>query len=112
MHRIRNTLNFISHKNKEEFATDLKEVYQASNAQSAHYALEQLQEKWEKKYPLALRGWFKNWEYLSAYFKFLKEIRKIIHTTNAIEAVHKQFRKLTKTRGGFGREDAPSKSSI
>ena len=59
-----------------------------------------------KKYPLVISSWQKNWDNLSAYFRYPQEIRRIIYTTNIIEGVHRQFRKLTKTKGAFNSENA------
>jgi len=65
-----------------------------------------LDERWSKKYPIVIRSWRNNWENLSQYFKYPEEIRRIIYTTNTIEAVHRQFRKLTKTKGAFTNENS------
>ena len=64
-------------------------------------SVKQLQEIWEKKYPLAVNPWIKNWENIKTFFKFSEPIRKIIYTTNAVESLHRQFRKVTKTRAVF-----------
>ncbi len=62
--------------------------------------------KWGHLYPVVIKSWRSNWPTLSAYFKYPDYIRKPIYTTNAVEAVHRQFRKLTKTKGGFSSEQA------
>lgn len=59
-----------------------------------------------RKYPIVIKSWRTKWEHLSAYFKYPEDIRRIIYTTNSIEAVHRQFRKLTKTKGGFPNDDS------
>lgn len=61
--------------------------------------LDNLESKWGKKYSIVIKSWRNKWEHLSAYFKYPEEIRRIIYTTNIIESVHRQFRKLTKTKG-------------
>ena len=61
----------------------------------------ELEEKWGKKYPLVLKSWNNNWHNLSGYFKYPEEIRKMIYTTNAVEGLHRQIRKVTKTKGSF-----------
>ena len=63
-------------------------------------------DKWNDKYPIVIKSWQNNWERLSQYFKYPEEIRRIIYTTNTIEAVHRQFRKLTKTKGAFPNQDS------
>jgi transposase-like protein len=80
---------------------DLKPVYQAVNKDSAELQLLKLDEKWEKKYPLVIDSWRRNWEKLSTYFKYPEAIRKLIYTTNTIEGYHRQIRKVTKTKGAF-----------
>ena len=106
VHQIRNSLRYIGTKNKKEFATDLKRVYRASNKGLAESELDRLEEKWNAKYPIVIKSWRNNWERLSQYFKYPKDIQKVIYTTNTIEAVHRQFRKLTKTKGSFPNENS------
>ena len=106
VHKIRSSIKYIASKNQKEFMQDLKKVYQAINKNSAEYALDSLEEKWGKKYPAVLKSWRNKWEYLSAYFKYPEHIRRIIYTTNTVEAVHRQFRKLTKTKGAFPNENS------
>jgi len=86
--------------------TDLKLIYRALNKEMAEKALNDLEDKWGKKYSIVTTSWRNNWNNLSHYFKFTSEIRKIMYTTNIIEAVHRQFRKLTKTKGAFSNEDS------
>ncbi len=73
---------------------------------AAELALDELETKWDEKYPIVLESWRSKWELLSAYFRYPKAIRKPIYTTNAVEAVHRQFRKLTKTKGAFPNENS------
>ena len=80
---------------------DLKPVYKAETVKAAEIALDALEEKWGTKYPIVIKSWRKKWPNLSVYFKYPADIRRVIYTTNAIEAVHRQFRKLTKTKGAF-----------
>ena len=68
--------------------------------------LDQLEEKWGGKYPIVIRSWRNRWESLSNYFKYPEDIRRIVYTTNIIESVHRQFRKLTKTKGAFPNENS------
>ena len=107
VHQIRNSLKYIASKDQKEFMRDLKLVYQATSKEIAEDELLKLDEKWGKKYPIVLNSWNNKWENLSHYFKYPYPIRKIMYTTNIIESVHRQFRKLTKTKGAF-----PSKDSL
>jgi len=84
----------------------LKEVYRASKKDVAQQKLLELGEKWEKKYPLVIKSWNANWERLSNYFNYPKDIRRIIYTTNTIEGFNRQIRKVTKTKGAFTNETA------
>ena len=91
LHQIRNTMKYVASKNQKAFMADLKPVYRAASKDAAEIALDELEEKWD---------------HLSAYFKYPEPIRRIIYTTNAVEAVHRQFRKLTKTKGAFPNENS------
>lgn len=106
IHQIRNSIRYVASKNHKEFMADLKPVYQAVNKEVAEEALLLLDEKWGKKYPIVIQSWQNKWENLSVYFKYPPEIRKVIYTTNIIESVHRQFRKLTKTKGAFPNENS------
>jgi len=101
VHQIRNSLKYVASKNQKQFANELKNVYQANTKEEAEDALDRLEEKWGKKYPIVFESWRGKWDNLSNYFKYSKEIRRIIYTTNIIESVHRQFRTLTKTKGAF-----------
>jgi putative transposase len=106
VHQIRNSLRYVGSKNQKEFMVDLKRVYKASNKGLAESELDKLEDKWNDKYPIVIKSWRNNWERLSQYFKYPEDIRRIIYTTNTIEAVHRQFRKLTKTKGAFPNKDS------
>lgn len=106
VHQIRNSLKYVASKDQKEFMRDLKLVYQATKKELAEDELLKLDEKWGQKYPIVIQSWHNKWENLSAYFKYPKEIRKIMYTTNIIESVHRQFRKLTKTKGAFPNENS------
>ena len=106
VHQIRNSLKYVGSKNQKEFMADLKRVYKASNKDLAVVELDKLDDKWNDKYPIVIRSWRNNWERLTHYFKYPEDIRRIIYTTNTIEAVHRQFRKLTKTKGAFPNQDS------
>jgi putative transposase len=106
VHQIRNSLKYVGSKNQKEFMVDLKRVYKASNKDLAEAELDTLEDKWKGKYPIVIKSWRNNWERLSQYFKYPEDIRRIIYTTNIIEAVHRQFRKLTKTKGAFPNQNS------
>ncbi|MBF2754997.1 MAG: IS256 family transposase [Gammaproteobacteria bacterium AqS3] len=106
VHQIRNSLRYVAAKNHKAFITDLKRVYRAKSLAEAEAALDELESLWDEKYPIVIKSWRTKWVHLSAYFKYPEDIRRIIYTTNAIEAVHRQFRKLTKTKGGFPNDDS------
>ena len=106
VHQIRNSLKYVASKNQKEFMKDLKLVYQAVSKESAELELDRLEEKWGGKYPIVIQSWRNKWENLSSYFKYPEDIRRIIYTTNIIESVHRQFRKLTKTKGAFPNENS------
>jgi len=106
VHQIRNSLKYVGSKNQKEFMVDLKRVYKASNKDLAESELDVLEDKWNDKYPIVIKSWRNNWERLSQYFKYPEDIRRIIYTTNTIEAVHRQFRKLTKTKGAFPNQNS------
>ena len=106
VHQIRNSLKYVASKNQKEFMKDLKRVYQAISKEAAEMELDRLEEKWGDKYPIVINSWRNKWENLSYYFKYPEDIRRIIYTTNIIESVHRQFRKLTKTKGAFPNENS------
>lgn len=109
VHQIRNSLKYIGHKNKLEFLSDLKTVYRAESAKVAEENLQKLNIKWSAKYPLALQPWYNNWQLLSTYFGFPQEIRKMIYTTNIVEGVHRQLRKITRNKTSFPTDQALTK---
>ncbi len=106
IHQIRNSMKYVASKNQKAFMVDLKAVYRASSKALAETALDKLEEKWGDSYPIVIQSWRNKWDNLSVYFKFPEPIRKTIYTTNAVEAVHRQFRKLTKTKGAFPNENS------
>jgi len=106
IHQIRNSMKYVGSKNQKVFMKDLKPVYRAPTKEAAEVALDKLEEKWGTLYPIVIKSWRRKWENLSIYFKYPEAIRKIIYTTNAVEAIHRQFRKLTKTKGAFPNENS------
>ncbi|WP_415396238.1 IS256 family transposase [Sulfurimonas sp. CS5] len=112
VHKIRNSIRYIASKNQKEFMKDLKLVYRAISKEAAEVELDRLEEKWGSKYPIVIKSWRNKWENLSVYlvlplwYKYPEDIRRVIYTTNIIESVHRQFRKLTKTKGAFPNENS------
>ena len=106
IHQIRNSTKYLSYKDRKEFCTDLKSIYKASTEESGLLALEQVDEKWGKKYPLSVKSWYNNWDELSTFFKYPQEIRTIIYTTNTIESYNRKLRKITKSKGSFPTDNA------
>ncbi len=106
VHQIRNSMRYVASKNHKEFMSDLKPVYRAATLGEAEDALDALEDKWGERYPIVIKSWRGKWELLSAYFRYPEPIRRIMYTTNAVEAVHRQFRKLTKTKGAFPNDNS------
>lgn len=106
VHQIRNSLRYVASRDQKAFMADLKPIYRADTKGAAEAALDELEAKWGEQYGVVIQSWRNKWHLLSAYFKYPKAIRKPIYTTNAVEAVHRQFRKLTKTKGAFPNDDS------
>jgi len=106
VHTIRNSMKYVPSKYVKEFVGELKSIYGAPSEAIAQNQLKKLQEKWEGKYPLAVKPWTAHWEKLKTFFQFPDSIRKLIYTTNAVEALHRQFRKVTKNRAVFPSDEA------
>lgn len=106
VHQIRNTLRYVSWKDRKDFMRDLKVVYQAASRREAELGLEQLRGKWGEHYSIAIRSWENNWPELSAYLDYPQEIARLIYTTNAIESFYRQMRKVVKTKGSYTDEKA------
>ena len=109
IHQIRNTLKYIPWKYQREFISELKGVYRANSIELARHNLDQMEQKWGKKFPAVFKSWNNNWERLTHYFKYPEPIRKLIYTTNTVEGYHRMVRKTTKTKGAFASEMAVMK---
>lgn len=101
IHQIRNSLKYVVWKDRKAFAADLKAIYRAPTRELAETQLLQLAEKWGDKYAIAVRSWETHWEELATMFDYTPEIRRLIYTTNIIEAYNRQLRKVTKNRGAL-----------
>jgi transposase-like protein len=106
VHMVRNSTKFVSYKDLRKLCADLKEVYSAASEEGGRAALEEFGKKWDGKYPMIYQSWDRHWEDLSEFFKYPPEIRRAIYTTNAIESMNYQLRKVTKNRSTFVNDDA------
>lgn len=101
IHMLRNSFKYVSYKDIKRFSADFKAVYKAPNEELALAELDLLKEKWGSKYPYAISNWESNWDVINPFFGFSEDIRRIMYTTNIIEGVNRQFRKVTKTKSSF-----------
>ena len=106
VHQIRNSLKYVSWKDRKEVANDLKKIYQAATLDEAEYQLEEFEKKWVSKYPHVVKSWRTNWEELTTYFRYPYEIRKIMYTTNIIESINSAFRRVTDKKRVFPSDEA------
>ena len=106
IHQIRSSTKYVSYKDIKAVMTGLKKIYQAINEDEARNALIQFKENWAKTYPSCVRSWEENWDILSTFFAYPAEVRKIIYTTNIIEGLNRQFRKITKNKPSFTNDDS------
>jgi len=106
IHQIRASMKYIPYKDKKAFVADLKTVYGAVNEDEALENLMSAKEKWGGKYPNAIKSWEDNWDNLITFLAFPDYIRKIMYTTNSIESLNSQFRKVTKTRLIFPNDES------
>lgn len=110
VHQIRNSLTYVSHKEKRAVAAALKPVYTAvTEEEEALAALEEFSSRWDARYPVISRSWRANWQRISPMFRFSEDIRRAIYTTNVIESLNYSLRKITKTRASFPTEEAAIK---
>lgn len=109
VHQIRNSIRYVSWKDQKEFLSDLKAVYRAPDEKSGYENLEKLDEKWGRKYPIVIKSWKDKWENLSTFFKYPDEIRRVIYTTNPLEGLNRQIRKVTKAKSIFPTDQAVQK---
>lgn len=110
VHLIRNSLDFASWKDRKALAAALKPIYTAPSAEAAAAQLDALEAgPWGQKFPTVVAAWRRAWERVIPFFAFSPAVRKVIYTTNAIESLHSQLRKIIKTRGHFPSDDAATK---
>lgn len=100
VHMIRNTLQYVSYKDRKELAQDLKSIYQASTEEIAYNNLIELDDKWKAR-KVSLDNWINNWDNIQPFFKYGPETRRIMYTTNAIESLNNCYKKLNRGRRVF-----------
>jgi transposase-like protein len=110
VHQIRNSLKFVSYKDRKELAGDLKPIYHAVTEDEAQSALEYFEEKWGKQYPQIAKSWYNNWDNLMIFLQYPEAIRRIIYTTNSIESLNNQLRKVTKNKRVFPSDESVFKT--
>ena len=109
IHQVRQSLTYVSWKDRKAFVADLRTIYQAPTREAAETRLLELSERWSATYPMAVRSWETHWEDLATMFDYGAEIRRLIYTTNSIEGYNRQLRKVTKTKGAFPSDEAARK---
>lgn len=109
VHLIRNSFSFVTWKDRKNIAPSLKAIYSAESAEAALLRLDEFEVEWGKRYPAIGQAWRRAWEYVVPFFAFAPQVRKMIYTTNAVEALHRSLRKIIKTRGSFPNDEAALK---
>jgi putative transposase len=109
VHLIRHSLKYVPRREREQVARDLKPIYIAVDADAAQAALEAFDEQWGSRFPVITQAWLNAWEYVTPFLAFPPELRRVVYTTNAIEALNRQLRKAIKTKGHFPNEEAARK---
>ena len=110
VHQIRNSLKYVSFKDRKELVADLKPIYRAVNEDEALSALINFEENWGKSYPQIAKSWHANWQNLVGFLQYPESIRKIVYTTNAVESVNSRLRKVTNNKRVFPSDDAVFKT--
>jgi len=109
VHMVRNSLKFVSYKDRKKMAADLKTIYKAVTVEQAETALLEFAQTWDKRYPMVSQSWQSNWPKIIPFFAYSEEIRKVIYTTNAIESLNSSLRKVTKNRNSFPNDESAIK---
>jgi putative transposase len=109
VHQIRSSMRYVSYRDRRPLAKDLRPVYTAPNADAALAELERFDETWGQRYPMIAEAWRRDWEHIIPFLSLPEELRRIVYTTNTIEAMHRHIRKAIKTRGHFPDEQAATK---
>lgn len=106
VHQIRNSMKYVSYKDRKQVASDLKPIYTATCEEEAHLALESFDAKWSKQYPQIAKSWYSNWDNLMIFLSYPEEIRRVIYTTNSVESVNSQLRRVTKNKRVFPNDES------
>ncbi len=109
VHLIRNSLAFVSWKDRKRVIPDIRAIYRAETVEAAMARLDEFEVKWGAQYPAIAPSWRRAWEHVVPMFAFPQAIRKMIYTTNAVESLHRSLRKIIKTRGSFPSDEAATK---
>jgi transposase-like protein len=109
VHQVRSSLRFVPYKDRKPVAADLRKIYTAADQDAAADELQTFAEKWDAKYPTISSSWLEHWEQITPFLAFPADLRRVVYTTNSIEALNRQIRKIIKTRGHFPTEDAARK---
>jgi transposase-like protein len=110
VHLIRNSLDYATWKDRKAVAKELRPIYRAATEAAARAALDEFAEgPWGAKYPTIADSWRRAWEHVIPFFAFPPEVRRVIYTTNVIESLHMQLRKIIKNRGHFPSDEAATK---
>jgi transposase-like protein len=109
VHQVRSSLRFVPYRDKRAVAADLKKIYTATDQDAAADELQRFADKWDPRYPTISRSWLEHWEQITPFLAFPPDVRRAVYTTNTIEALNRQIRKIIKTRGQFPTEDAARK---
>jgi putative transposase len=109
VHLIRHSLKYVPRREREQVARDLRPIYTAVDADGAQAELERFDEQWGGRFPVITQAWRSAWEFVIPFLAFPAEVRRVIYTTNAIEALNRQLRKAIKSKGHFPNEDAARK---
>jgi len=109
VHQIRASLRYVNYRDRRRLAADLRPVYTAANADQALVELERFDQTWGARYPMIAQAWRRDWEHITPFLALPEELRRVVYTTNTIEAMHRQIRKAIKTRGHFPDEQAATK---
>jgi len=109
VHLIRASLKYVPRREREQVARDLRPIYTAKDSDQAQVELEAFDEKWGQRFPVITKAWLDAWEHVIPFLAFPAEVRRVIYTTNSIEALNRQLRKAIKTKGSFPNEDAARK---
>ena len=110
VHMIRNTLKHVSYKDMKAFALDLKSIYHAPDEQTGYANMLEVSKRWGKRYPQSMKRWEDNWSSICPIFKYSQPVRKALYTTNAVESLNSQYRRINRSRSVFPTEGSLKKA--